>query len=277
MYKLLLVTDREEVIGAFHEVQNLQDMMFAPLTIIPDPQAAIDYMACNAVDAVGYSMRHADVSSLHQYLVDQRPSLPVFVTHHQGEALVHELQRVRRFLDSLHGDYADGEYNEQAVLEYLRDELMHQLLAHEIASPDELLTRLKLVRGDLSVDQPALLFDFDMPQGEVYLSGRWHYGRERLESALRNHFFGRDADAIVYGVAVLAPRHIRVLAVQRYETTPLGKDSLMPLVEERVQQAVTGIKEYLDLELNLQRYSVLEGIRELTGASPEDTNDDPNT
>lgn len=269
MYKLLLVTDREEVVQAFHKVPDLQALMFAPITVLDDAQAAIRYLESNAVDAVGYSMRHGDVSPLHNYLVDIRPSLPVFQTHHHDDTLMGELHRVRRFLDALHADHTDTTYDEATVLEYLRDELMHQLLAREIATREELKSRLKLVRAPLSMDRAAFLFDFDMPQGEIYLADRWHYGRERLESALRNNFFGRLYDDIFYGVAVLTPRHIRVIACQQQQTPKQDDDQAAAQVMNHVQQAVSDIKEYLDLDLNMEQYTVLNSIVDITGGSPE--------
>lgn len=269
MYKLLLVTDREEVIQAFQQVPDLQALMFAPLTVIGDPQSAINYLESNAVDAVGYSMRHQDVTPLHHYLVDVRPSLPVFQTHHHGDTLLGELHRVRRFLDALHADHSDTNYDEAQVLEYLRDELIHQLLAREIATKEELKSRLELVRASLALNRAAFLFDFDMPQGDIYLADRWHYGRQRLENALRNNFFGRHHQDLVYGVAVLAPRHVRVIACQQVHFPQQDDEATAAQVMAHVQKAVSDIKEYLDLDLNMEQYTVLQTLQDITGGSPE--------
>lgn len=269
MYKLLLVTDRTEVKDAFLNVTDLKDMMFAPVTIIDDAQDAINYLESNAIDAVGYSVRYADVAPLHQYLVELRPSLPIFQSHEHNDTLRRELQRIRRFLDSLHADYSEVDYDETAIIEYLRDELMHQLMARDVATREEIKSRLKLVRAHLSWDKPCYLFDFDLPQGEVYLADRWHYGRERLEHALRSNFFGRYVDDIYYAVAVLTPRHIRVLACQRQigpdkSTVDVGYE-----VQNHVEIKVAEIKEYLDLDLDLEQFTVLDSIMDLAGGNPQ--------
>lgn len=269
MYKLLLVTDREEVKAAFENVSDLADMMFAPLTIISRIDAAIEYLERNPVDSVGYSIRFSDVGPLHQYLVEKRPSLPIFQTHYRDERLHEELRRISRFLDTLHADYSDEDYDEAAVLEYLRDELIHQLLARQIGDQEELKSRFKLLRAHLSWDKPCFLFDFDLPQGEVYLSDRWHYGRERLESALRNNFFGRYIDNIFYGVAVLTTRHIRLIAAQRQDSPDADAVELGYQVQHHVQDRVAQIKEYLDLDLNLEQYTVLPSIMDLAGQGPQ--------
>lgn len=264
MYKLLLVTDREEVIDTFAKVQNLADMMMDPVTVIRDIPEAIAYLERNAVDAVGYSFRLTDPAPLHTYLMDVRPSMPIFQTHHHDNTLHDELVRVRAFLDRMRMDDSQEGMDEAQALQYLRDELMHQLLAREIPSPAELKSRLKLVRAqNISTEKPAYLFDFDMPQGELYLDGRWRYGRQRLESALRNNFIGRYADGIHYGVAMLSPRHIRLIACQEKGGKDESPQDCERRVRDYVEDKVSRIKQYLDLELELEQFTVLGSINEI--------------
>jgi hypothetical protein len=270
MYKLLLVTDRDEVIRTLQEVGNLADLYLAPVTILQDVQQAIHYMETNAVDAVAYSLHHTDAQPLHQYLIDVRPSLPVFQAHSHLHTWQEELKRTRSFLDRLHADDSDEVYDPEAVREYMRDELLDQLLGRQIKTRDELMARLKLVRAELAMEKHAFLFDFDLPQGEVYLVDRWHYGRERLASALRNNFFGRYVDDIFYGVAVLSPRHIRLLACQRYDGQSEGDlAELTSRVQQHVEGKLRDIKEYLDLDLNIEQYTMLSSIGELTDEGPK--------
>ena len=264
MYKLLLVTDREEVIDTFAKVQNLADMMMDPVTVIRDIPEAIAYLERNAVDAVGYSFRLTDPAPLHTYLMEVRPSMPIFQTHHHDNTLHDELVRVRAFLDRMRMDDSQEGMDEAQALQYLRDELMHQLLAREIPSPAELKSRLKLVRAqNISTEKPAYLFDFDMPQGELYLDGRWRYGRQRLESALRNNFIGRYADGIHYGVAMLSPRHIRLIACQDKGGSGESPQDCERRVRDYVDDKVSRVKQYLDLELELEQFTVLGSINEI--------------
>ena len=264
MYKLLLVTDREEVIDTFAKVHNLADMMMDPVTVIRDIPEAIAYLERNAVDAVGYSFRLTDPTPLHTYLMDVRPSMPIFQTHHHDNTLHDELIRVRAFLDRMRMDDSQEGMDEAQALQYLRDELMHQLLAREIPSPAELKSRLKLVRAqNISTEKPAYLFDFDMPQGELYLDGRWRYGRQRLESALRNNFIGRYADGIHYGVAMLSPRHIRLIACQEKGGSDENPQDCERRVRAYVDDKVSRVKQYLDLELELEQFTVLSSINEI--------------
>lgn len=261
MYKLLLVTDRQDVKQAFESITNWGQMMFRPITIISSVEEALEYLRCNSVDALGYCLTGDDVAAMRQYVADH-PSLPVFQSHADTAMLVDEMQRTRRFLDRMHMDDSDDCFEEKVVLQMLRDELMNQLLSGEIATKEELLSRVKLVRADASVVLPCYLYDFDLPQGEVYLADRWHYGRERLQSALRNNFFSRFVDGIYYDVAVLTPRHIRVFACPRMDCE-LPEKKAAQMVKKHVENVVAAIKNYLDLDLDLEQVTSLHNIFDL--------------
>lgn len=267
MYKLLLVTDRDEVRQAFLKIDNWTEMMFRPITIIEDVEEAIDYLESHAVDAVGYSITNAPVAPLHQYL-NSRPSLPVFQTHKHDDTLREEIMNISRFLNKMHADDTDENYDEQTVLNMLRDELMHQLMREEIFSREQLLSRIKLVRANASITMACYLYDFDLPQGEVYLADRWHYGSERLETALRNNFFGRYIDDVYYDVAVLTPRHIRLFACPRFNTEKTN-DEIKQTVQMRVRKVSEDIKEYLDLDLDLEQMTVLPNLFALVKETEE--------
>jgi len=120
-----------------------------------------------------------------------------------------------------------------------------------------------MLRAYVSVDKKCVLYDFDMPQGEVYLMNQWHYGSERLENALRNNFFGRFYDDLYYCVAVLTPRHIRVMACQRSEGEDEEAERLLQRADMHVSQAVEDIKEYLGLDLLLAETHLLDNPKAL--------------
>ena len=153
---------------------------------------------------------------------------------------------------------------EPAVLDILRDEVTHNLLAGEVAADAQLRGTLQLLRSFVSPDKQAILFDFDLPQGEVYLSAQWHYGSERLENALRNNFFGRYYDDIYYCVAVLTPRHIRVAACQRYDTESISEEDLLQKANSHVEQVLDNIKEYLGLDMVTTDCHILDKLCLLT-------------
>lgn len=261
MYKLLLVTDQEAVKNAFLALGGLERYMFSPITFKEDAAQALAHLSRHAVDALGYHLKGSDAAPLVQYIQDH-PSLPIFQSHLAGDALLEELNRTRRVLDALHADMADEDMDEAQLLHLLRDELMQQLLAGDVHSQEELLGRIKLVRANVSLNHACYLFNFDLPQGEVYLQDRWHYGRERLQSALRNNFFGRYVQDVYYDISVLTPRNIRVFACPRMGLDKTDAE-VFSQVRAHVDQSIQNIKSYLDLDLDLEDTQTLSSMTEL--------------
>ena len=127
MYKLLLVTDRQDVRQAYESITNWGQMMLRPITIIDSVEEGLEYLRRNSVDALGYCLANDDVAAMRQYVADH-PSLPVFQSHTDPSLLVEEMQRTRRFLDRMHMDDSDEVFEEKVALQMLRDELMNQQL-----------------------------------------------------------------------------------------------------------------------------------------------------
>ena len=211
MYRLLLVTDREDIQSLFREQIDWQALRYrAPLTA-SSPQEAIDLLNSKAIDAVGYLLTQQDPMPLTKFLRYGRPSLPIFKVSDSRDEQMTILKHMAAVLDRLHADYADEYYDEEAMLTIQRDELVHNLLAGEMQDWDWLTRELKLIRSHIDPARPCVLYEIDMPQGEVYLSEHQGHAQQRLESALRNNFFGRYVEGIYYAVAVLTPRHIRIV------------------------------------------------------------------
>ena len=143
-----------------------------------------------------------DVSQLHRYL-NEHPSLPVFQTHKHLENVRDELTAIRRFLDRMHMDDTDASFSEMEIITMLRDELMRDLLSGNIQSEQKFMGRVKLARANISLKHHCYLYEFDLPQGEIYMEDMAL--RRGTLSALRNNFFKRFVDDIYYGVRVLNP------------------------------------------------------------------------
>ena len=121
---------------------------------------------------------------------------------------------------------------------------------------------LHMLRAHMDPERTCILFEIDMPQGEVYLADRWHHGQERLENALRSNFFGRYADDIYYAVAVLTNRHIRLAAVPAL-TLKSTDQSFYDTAVAHVNNSLQLVKEYLDLDLQILDTKVLPSMTAL--------------
>lgn len=264
MYRILIAIQDMAAFEQMNASIDWQSMNFRPPVFANAAEEAINIMETQRVDCIAYVLPKEDARKLNQYLTKVRPSLPIFQIKRNLESQINVLRDLLRLLDRLHSDMYDEVYDETVVLDMLRDELSHNLLAGEIHSESMLRGRLQMLRSYVSPDKKCVMYDFDMPQGEVYLMNQWHYGSERLENALRNNFFGRYYDDLYYSVAVLTPRHIRVIACQRVDGADESTDSLLMRTDMHVSQSIENIKEYLGLDLILTDTQVLDNLIVLT-------------
>ena len=266
MYRLLIATNEPNVLDQLNASVDWASLNFRQPMVVDTADSAIKCMESQRVDCVAYMLSSGEARKLSNYLNTVRPSLPIFEVRRSQEAQLRTLTDMRRVLACLHGDTSDEVVDEKTIMSMLRDELMHNLLAGEITSEKELRGRLELLRSHLSLTRPCVLYEFDMPQGEVYLNFQWHYGSERLEKALRNNFFGRYYEDIYYQVAALTPRQIRLIAAQRDDRENEPEDSLVERADQHVSQVLDQIKEYLGLDMVLTQRVVLPSMIALTAA-----------
>lgn len=266
MYRLLIATNEPEVLSQLNASVDWASLNFRQPTVVSDAEEAIQNMESHRVDCIAYMLNGDEARQLSNYLNTVRPSLPIFEIRRSLDAQMRILNDMRRVLDRLHDDSSDEVYDEKTIMSMLRDELMHNLLAGEISGEKELRGRLQMLRSHLSLGRPCMLYEFDLPQGEVYLNFQWHYGSERLEHALRNNFFGRYYEDLYYQVAVLTPRHIRLIVCQRDDRENEPEDSLAQRADQHVSQVLEQIREYLDLDMVQTARAVLPNICVLTQA-----------
>lgn len=264
MYRILIAMTEIEAFNAFKNNVEWQSISFREPMYAQTADEAINLMETRRVDCIAYVLNAQEARKLNKYLSTVRPSLPVFQIKRDREAQMFVMRDMLRYLDRLHSDMSDDIYDENVVMEMLRDELSHNLLAGEILNGSMLRARLQMLRSSVDPDKKCVLYDFDMPQGEVYLMNQWHYGSERLANALRNNFFGRYYDDIFYSVAVLTPRHIRVLACQRVDGKEESEESLLDRTDAHIGESLENIKEYLGLDLILTQTHILDNLNLLT-------------
>ncbi len=263
MYKLLLVTDREDIRAMFRDGLDWNKTSFRPAYLAATAQEGIDLINSKPIDAVGYLLPRADAMPLKRFLRYGRPSLPIFAVCENAEDQRQVLRELCTVLDRLHDDYSDDYYDEEAMLTIQRDELVHALLAGELHDWEAVKRSFKLIRSHVSLDHPSVLYEIDMPQGDVYLAGHSGHAQDRLERALRNNFFGRYVDGIYYAVAVLTPRHIRVVCLPMHGKEPETVDALGAMTDAHIRESIQKIKEFLDLDLTVTQSAWLESVQDL--------------
>lgn len=258
MYKLLLATDQKDIQEAFGRYP-WQEMGFYPPLIATSSEEAIQLLNSKAIDAVGYHFEKKNGIALSNYLHHDRPSMAIFSVAEDSQKQLTVIRELADMMKRLHSDFADEPYDDEAMRTFMRDELTHDLLSGEIEDFAFAERQFKLLRSHISFTRPCMVYELDMPQGEVYMTMHRN-GLERLERALRNNFFGRYIDRTYYAVAVLTPRHIRVAAIPKG-----GEEQDMDDFENRanahVEDSIERIKEYLDLDIDMVTCGMIPNLK----------------
>ena len=165
-----------------------------------------------------------------------------------------------RLLNRMHVDDADEPYDEKTVLATVRDDYTHRLLSGDIHDVELLKRGLKLIRMNVSIDRKCVLYELNMPSGESYLSMHANDAKERLERALRNSFIGREVDNAYYGIAILSPTHIRVVAAPLSDEDSDNIEQFAEGTDRHMLESINRVKEYLDLELNIEASGLLDNL-----------------
>ena len=263
MYKLLLVTDRKETRDLFQDQIDWAKLNCRPPQIVETAEEGIAWLNSRAVDAVGYDLQKEAAATLLRYLRYGRPSMPIFEVAAEGKNQYDILKETVHMLDRLHSDFSDDVYDEEAMLNLMRDELVTRLLSGQLSDMAALERTLRLIRSRVDPEGRCILYEIDMPQGEVYLTEHHGHVQQRLESALRNNFFGRYVDGAYYAVAVLTPRHIRLVCVPMQTEEPEPIESFSERTAAHVRETIENIKEYLDLDMEITHVGFLQGLKEL--------------
>ncbi len=263
MYKLLLVTDRDDINEAFSGIQDWGRLMFDPVIVLDNTADAIAFIDRHYADAVGFALANQNPAPILRHLEKKHPFLPIYQPQSDLDALREELRLIREHLDRLHADFSDDDYHVDMAVERLRDDLMRRLLMQEIKTKDELNSRLSLSRAHFAPDKHSFLYELTLPGGDEYLHSRWRYGAERLETALRANFLGRFVDDVYYGAALLDSGHLRVIACQVADVPEEDLDLLSRRVHAHITRMIQEVKDYLDLDLSIAQYKMLDSIDHL--------------
>ena len=263
MYKLLLATDQHDILSMFSGISQWESRGFRTPRTAANVQEAVTCLEKHHIDAVAYRLNAQDEKELYEKLVQGYPDLPIFrLGRNEAEqmAIVNEL---RVLLNRTHADFANEDYGVADMMKLCRNDFMRALLSGSISDSREILSKVKLLRFGIDVDKPCVLLEMELLKGDEYLAGRWHYGSERLEVALRN-FFGAASSGITFHVSVVSPQVLRLLAcpLEGHEEAD-KEESLTGIVEDHALEAIDQIREYLALEVRLSGTRVLKNITAL--------------
>ena len=259
MYKLLLVTNDQAVRDAFAAV-DWDNLGFKALRLAADMNEALESLKAYHSDALAIALPEQEDNEIYQVLMEQYPNVPVIeAPDKRGDVEIRALE-LRKLLSRLNADISDDNYTMADQLRYYRHEYFRALMDRRIPSGKDVRRMLRLVRSKMDPNRPCVVAEMTMPESSDFLKGRWHYGTQRLELALRN-IFGVEVSGLRILACVLPGDRIMLLGCPMlYQATEAVENSMTGVISKHVQDCIEHVEEYLGIELTISALQVLPAL-----------------
>ena len=192
MYKLLLVSDSEEVLNAFRQINNWELLGFKQPHIRRDYAGMLDSLEKHHADGICISSSPESEEKMLLYLQKHYPNTSIFEAGKTPEDVLFYLNELKVLLNRLYADFSNDRFTGlHDRLQICRHEFFRNLINGKIKTPAEVTRNMRLLRSRMDADRPSMLIELSQEEiHEDQMEGRWHYGEDQFEKALRNSFGG---------------------------------------------------------------------------------------
>lgn len=254
MYRLLIVTKSPMIEKNFNDIEGWETMGFKPPRVRKTFVEALECMQKHHIDAIGID---DDFPQLNQWLDENQPYIPIFKVINDIEQQLAVIREAELLLNQIHTDNSDDDYNEVSNFASARERWMKYLLSRLATTKHEILKQQRLYRCSDDPEKPCIFARINIPQGDMFITERWHYGSERLATALRN-FFGEKYQQMNVHIAVVSPEEVRVVFSPRSDSTAgIAPDTK---TREYIEETIEQIQRYLGLSMSLSELRILNGL-----------------
>lgn len=254
MYRLLMVTDDAGALERLSAMTGWEAMGYKPPHLRSTAQEAMECLQRHYVDAIAVARAPA-LEPLVPYLNQRYPHTPLFEVADTQEGQRAVLKELSNVLTRLSADDSNDEYDLQCRFEQQRERWLRKVIAGVIPTEADICRQFRLYRCRADLSAPCVLVRLELPQDDSFFSERWHYGSERLETALRN-FFGTQRDHMLIHVAVISPQEARVLCYPADAQADMSENAILAFVQETVEQ----VDHYVGLRMRVLEARHLSGL-----------------
>ena len=262
MYKLLLITNATPVREAFGSL-SWEMMGFRAPRIVSDAAEAAESLKRHHADAIAIGLSDEEDAAFIKALMDSHPDLPVLEVSDDPAVLGERVLELRKLLNRINADMSNTAFSPGEQLQVCRHEFFRVLMDRRIPDAATVERLLRLLRSKMDPHRPCVAAELVMPADSDFLKGRWHYGTERLELALRN-IFGVEVNGLRILSCVLPGERIVLLGCpMRFHEAPESGEEMVELITHHVNDCIAHVDEFLGLDLSIASISVLPALTAL--------------
>ncbi len=260
MYKLLLTTNVPAIRDAFTALP-WEMLGFRPPRVVGTVEEAVGSLMTHHADAVAIGLTDAEDAELLQKLMQSNPDLPVMAVSDKADELEAHVLELRKLLNRINADMSNTAFSPGEQLQVCRHEFFRAMMDRRIPDANAIERLLRLVRSKMDAHRPCVMAELEMPEGSDFLKGRWHYGTERLELALRN-IFGVEVAGLRILSCVLPGERIVLLGCPMLfqEIAPVQGEEMVGLITNHVNDCIAHVDEFLGLDLSISSIRILPAL-----------------
>jgi len=259
MYKILLATNDQKVRDAFAAVA-WENLGFKQPRMAATVDEAICSLKAYHADAIAIALPAEEDDALIRQLLKRYPDMPVMEAPDMRGEVEIRLMELRKLLVRLNQDVSNDSFTLADQMMVCRHEYFRAMMDRRIPSAKDIERMLRLVRSKMDPHRPCVVAELQMPAGSDFLKGRWHYGPQRLEMALRNIFGVEVAGLRILSCVLPGDRIILLGCPMLYHELETEENSMTGLVSRHVQDCIDHVDEYLGIDLTISAMHVLPAL-----------------
>ena len=262
MYKLLLVSDQEEVLNTFEQIQNWEYNGFRKPHIRFDAAGAKDSLSKHHADGLVMAMSPEKEHELMVWLRKEYPLLPVCEGGRTTEEARAYLGELEALLNWLRADFSSDQNNEQDMLIRCRRHFFRNLVDERKMTCGELKRGMLLRRSRMDPNAPCVLMTLQIQaEDENQTAGILQDQEHQLEKSLFRSF-GGDVQGFHVLPLVTKSGGVYVLAghLRGNQEEDGTAEELMSVLENWIREGIVHAEEYQGLRLNVAETEVLPSI-----------------
>ncbi len=259
MYKLLLATNDQAVRDTF-AAMNWDDLGFRQPRIVSSAQEALINLKAFHADAIAVALPAEEDAMLFARLLKDYPDLPVMDASPKRGITSDRLVQLNNLLLRMNADISDDSFSPSDQLMVCRHAFFRALMDRRIATEADVERLLRLVRSKMDPHKPCVVAELTMPRGSDFLKGRWQYGPERLELALRNIFGVEVAGLRILSCVLPGERIVLLACPMLHQEAAALNDSITAVVSNHVQECIAHVDEFLGIDLSIASIQVLPAL-----------------
>jgi len=264
MYKILLATNDQKVRDAFAAVA-WENLGFKQPRMAATVDEAICSLKAYHADAIAIALPAEEDDALIRQLLKRYPDMPVMEAPDMRGEVEIRLMELRKLLVRLNQDVSNDSFTLADQMMVCRHEYFRAMMDRRIPSAKDIERMLRLVRSKMDPHRPCVVAELQMPAGSDFLKGRWHYGPQRLEMALRNIFGVEVAGLRILSCVLPGDRIILLGCPMLYHELETEENSMTGLVSRHVQDCIDHVDEYLGIDLTIAAMHVLPALTAMAG------------